>query len=91
MSDLWERFKGWWNAPSTDPFDVYESTREARHKELRAARIKQAQAELRDRFAGYALIGLLQAGGDLVDCGRDEIASEAWRQADAMMKARGHE
>jgi len=90
MSDLWERFKGWWNAPSTDPFDVYESTREARHKELRAARIKQAQAELRDRFAGYALIGLL-AAGDHHAYNRDEAAGEAWKQADAMLKARGHE
>jgi hypothetical protein len=43
---------------------------------------------LRDEFAGYALIGLTAAGGDLADCGRDEIAKEAWRQADAMMEAR---
>jgi hypothetical protein len=87
MSDLWERFKAWWNSPSTDPFDVYESTREARQKELRAARIKQARAELRDRFAGYALIGLL-AAGDVYKFNRDEMAAEAWRQADAMMKER---
>jgi hypothetical protein len=43
---------------------------------------------LRDRFAGYALIGLTAAGGDLADCGRDEIAKEAWRQADSMLEAR---
>ena len=43
---------------------------------------------LRNEFAMAALIGLLAAGGDLADCGRDEIAAEAWRQADAMMKAR---
>ena len=87
MNNLWERFKSWWNSPSTDPFDVYESTREARQKELRAARIKQARAELRDRFAGYALIGLL-AAGDHHAYNRDEMATEAWRQADAMMKER---
>lgn len=49
--------------------------------------IKQARAELRDRFAGYALIGLLAAGHRHA-YNRDEIASEAWKQADAMMKAR---
>jgi hypothetical protein len=43
---------------------------------------------LRDEFAMAALIGLTAAGGDLADCGRDEIAAEAWRQADAMMEAR---
>jgi hypothetical protein len=43
---------------------------------------------LRDEFAMAALIGLTTAGGDLADCGRDEIAAEAWRQADAMMEAR---
>ena len=48
----------------------------------------QARAELRDRFAGYALIGLL-AAGDHHAYNRDEAAGEAWRQADAMLKARG--
>ena len=48
----------------------------------------QARAELRDRFAGYALIGLL-AAGDAHAYNRDEMAAEAWRQADAMIKARG--
>ena len=52
------------------------------------ARIKQARAELRDRFAGYALMGLL-AAGDYQAYNRDEAASEAWKQADAMLKARG--
>jgi hypothetical protein len=89
MSDLWERFKAWWNSPSTDPFDVYESTREARQKELRAARIEQARTELRDRFAGYALIGLLASDPNRA-YSRDEMAGEAWKQADAMLKARGH-
>lgn len=49
---------------------------------------KQARAELRDRFAGYALIGLV-AAGDAHAYNRDEMAAEAWRQADAMLKARG--
>jgi hypothetical protein len=52
--------------------------------------IKRARAELRDRFAGYALIGLL-AAGDHHAYNRDEMAAEAWKQADAMLKARGHE
>jgi hypothetical protein len=47
-----------------------------------------ARAELRDRFAGYALIGLV-AAGDAHAYNRDEMAAEAWRQADAMLKARG--
>ena len=51
---------------------------------------KAARAELRDRFAGNALIGLL-AAGDHHAYNRDEAAAEAWKQADAMMKARGHE
>jgi len=49
---------------------------------------KQARAELRDRFAGHALEGLL-AAGDAHAYNRDEMAAEAWRQADAMLKARG--
>ena len=48
---------------------------------------EKAQDELRDRFAGYALIGLL-AAGDHHAYNRDEMAVEAWRQADAMMKER---
>ena len=50
--------------------------------------IRKARAELRDRFAGYALIGLL-AAGDHHAYNRDEMAVEAWRQAEAMLKARG--
>jgi hypothetical protein len=48
----------------------------------------QARTELRDRFAGYALIGLL-AAGDRHAFNRDEMAAKAWKQADAMLKARG--
>ena len=50
----------------------------------------QARAELRDRFAMAALTGLL-AAGDAHAYNRDEMAAEAWRQADAMLKARGDE
>jgi hypothetical protein len=50
--------------------------------------VKKARAELRDRFAGYAIIGLL-AAGDAHLYNRDEMAAEAWEQADAMLKARG--
>ena len=49
---------------------------------------KQARAELRDRFAMAALTGLL-AAGDAHAYNRAEMAAEAWRQADAMLKARG--
>ena len=42
---------------------------------------------LRDEFAGYAIIGLL-AAGDCYAFNRDEMAVEAYRQADAMMEAR---
>ncbi len=48
----------------------------------------QARTELRDRFAGYAVIGLL-AAGDHHAFNRDEMAVEAWKQADAMLKERG--
>jgi hypothetical protein len=101
MSDLWERFKAWWNSPSTDVFYVYESTREARQKELRAARIKQARAELRDRFAAAALTGLLanpfllESMSEIMKKNGDEFSKKyrnftelAYFHADAMMKAR---
>ena len=48
----------------------------------------QARTELRDRFAGYALIGLL-ASGECSFISSEETAAEAWKKADAMMKARG--
>ncbi len=47
----------------------------------------QARAELRDRFAGYALIGLLASGG-AVFISFEETSALAWKQADAMLKAR---
>ena len=53
---------------------------------------KAARAELRDRFAIAALTGFLVAGDNFAqvyNC--DEMAIEAWKQADAMLKARGHE
>jgi hypothetical protein len=46
-----------------------------------------ARAELRDRFAGYALIGLL-ASGECSFISSEETAAEAWKKADAMMKER---
>ncbi len=49
---------------------------------------KAARAELRDRFAGYALIGLL-ASGECSFISPHETAALAWEQADAMLKARG--
>ena len=61
----------------------------AKRKEAEQA-AKQARAELRDRFAMAALTGLL-AAGDAHAFNRDEMAAEAWRQADAMLKARGDE
>jgi hypothetical protein len=51
---------------------------------------KAARAELRDRFAGYALIGLL-SGGECKYLKDEAVANRAWEQADAMLKARGHE
>jgi hypothetical protein len=51
---------------------------------------KAARAELRDRFAGYALIGLL-ASGECSFISPHETAALALKQADAMMKLRGHE
>lgn len=47
----------------------------------------QGAKTLRDEFAGYAIIGLL-AAGDCHAFNRDEMAVEAYRQADAMMEAR---
>jgi hypothetical protein len=48
----------------------------------------EARAKLRDRFAGYALIGLL-ASGECSFISSDETAALAWKQADAMLRARG--
>ncbi|MFN8992415.1 MAG: hypothetical protein ACK5X3_01905 [Pseudomonadota bacterium] len=50
----------------------------------------QARAELRDRFAMAALTGLFLIW-DHSTPNRDQMAAEAWRQADAMLKARGNE
>lgn len=94
MSKLWEQFKGWWNAPSTDSFDVYESMREARQKQLRDAQIKAAEIEyakarvaLCDGFAKAALTGLL-ANPSHDTLSPEEWASDAYNIANAMMKAR---
>ena len=50
---------------------------------------QKERRELRDRFAMAALTGLL-AAGDAHAFNRDEMAAEAWRQADAMLKSRGN-
>lgn len=95
MSKLWEQFKGWWNAPSTDPFDVYESTREARQKQLRDAQIKaaeieyaKARAEMRDEFAKAALTGIIASPVHYRMPHAFDAARCAYEYADAMMKAR---
>lgn len=44
-------------------------------------------AKLRDEFAGRALIGFL-AGSPDADCGPSGYASDAYQQADAMIRAR---
>jgi hypothetical protein len=97
MSDLWSRIKHW--LKGDDIFDVCYEERMRRSKEdferqrvlhQHAAEIKaqEIHTERRDRFAGYALTGLL-AAGDHHAYNRDEAAAEAWKQADAMLKARG--
>jgi hypothetical protein len=65
--------------------DDYPQCAQAREEAMLAERAK-ARDELRDRFAGYALIGLLAGQG-----GTTGAAVEAWKLADEMMKARGHE
>ena len=53
--------------------------------------IKQARAELRDRFAMAALTGLLAKAADDGSMAAEDWASDAYLFADAMLKARGHE
>ena len=56
-----------------------------------AFRMKLARADLRDRFAGHALTGLLAArnfGEAVADRAFMIVAAEAWRQADAMLATR---
>lgn len=89
MKDLWERLKRFYNGQ--DRIDQMNRQFEQRmewHREDIERASKQARAELRDRFAGHALEGLL-AAGDGHEFNRDKMAAEAWRQADAMLKARG--
>jgi hypothetical protein len=72
--------------PLHDDFPQCAQARE----EARLAEEAKARAELRDRFAGYALIGLL-SGGECKYLKDEAVANRAWEQADAMLKARGHE
>ena len=66
------------DAPSAipSPLEAIESARKA------------ARAELRDRFAMATLTGLMATGYALA-YNREEVAAETWKQADAMLKARG--
>ena len=55
---------------------------------------KLYRQELRDRFAMAALTGMLAArnlGEEVADRAFMIVAEEAWKQADAMLKARGDE
>ncbi len=89
MKDLWERLKRFYNGQ--DLIDrmnrEFEQRMEWRREDIERAR-KQARAELRDRFAMAALTGLFLIW-DHSTPNRDQMAAEAWRQADAMLKARG--
>ena len=76
--------------PTPEEIAEWRKKEEEQRKAYEDQQRKQARAELRDRFAGYALIGLL-AAGDAHAYNRDEMAAEAWRQADAMLRARGDE
>lgn len=44
---------------------------------------------LRDYFAGQALAGLLAGCSDLIEVGSNDMAVNAYMQADAMLRARG--
>jgi hypothetical protein len=89
MSDLWTRFKHWIDGSDRAAArrEYFESRMERHREDVERRRVAE-RAELRDRFAGYALNGLL-AGGECSFMTPDEIAVEAWKQADAMLKARG--
>lgn len=94
MKGLWERFKAWWNV--SDPFvdhcnrlvELHEQNK-AREKEWLEACRRQEREELRDRFAGRALTGLLAES----DHRPKPIYAADWayEYADAMLKARGDE
>ena len=73
--------------PTPEEIAEWRKKEEERRKAYEEQQRKQARVELRDRFAGYALIGLL-AAGDALAYNREEVAAETWKQADAMMKAR---
>ena len=88
MKDLWERLKRFYNGQ--DRIDrmnrEFEHRMEWHREDIERAR-KQARAELRDRFAMAALTGLLAAGS----MWSGEAADEAWKQADAILKARDND
>jgi hypothetical protein len=89
MKDLWTRFKHWIDGSDRVAArrEYFESRMEWHREDVDRRRVAE-RAELRDRFAGYALIGLL-ASGECSFISSEETAAEAWKQADAMMEARG--
>jgi hypothetical protein len=91
MKDLWTRFKRWIDGSDRAAArrEYFESRMKWHREDVNRRRVAE-RAELRDRFAGYALIGLL-AAGDHHAYNRDEMAGEAWKQADAMMEERGND
>jgi hypothetical protein len=76
--------------PTPEEIAEWRKKEEEQRKAYNEQQRKQARAELLDSFAMAALTGLL-AAGDHHAYNRDEMAIEAWRQADAMLKARGDE
>ena len=76
--------------PTPEEIAEWRKKEEEQRKVYAEQQRKQARAELRDRFAAAALTGLLVAGDNFAQVyNRDEMAIEAWNQADAMLKARG--
>ena len=65
-----------------------DAQNKAREKEQYEASAKRERQELRDRFAMAALTGLLAALEIHRGYLREELADEAWAQADAMLKMR---
>lgn len=91
MKDLWERLKR--RITGQDTIDQWRREHELRmewHREAIEQAVKQARAELRDRFAMAALTGLL-AKGTVSHLHYEECQYHADSIADAMMKARGDE
>ena len=76
--------------PTPEEIAEWRKKDEEKRKAYEEHQRKEHRKQLRDAFAMAALTGLL-AAGDAHAFNRDEMAAEAWRQADAMMKACGDE